>query len=89
MNIAAPRAAIARNTKYTAHTHCGERLPAAAITSRPTIWITATPMLPPPAFRPSAQPLSRWGKNALMLVIDDAKFPPPTPATAATIMNVV
>ena len=57
----APTAATDRSTKYTAHTKCGERLPAVAITSSPTTWITATPMFPPPALRPSAHPLSRCG----------------------------
>ncbi len=45
-------------------------------------------MLPPPAFRPSAQPFFRSGKKALMLVIDEAKLPPPIPVSAATARNV-
>ncbi len=57
MNSAAPTAAMAMNTRYTAHTRCGARLPAVAMTSSPINWITGTPMLPPPALRPSAQPL--------------------------------
>ena len=57
--------------------------------SSATSWITGTPMLPPPAFRPSAQPFFRWGKKALMLVIDEAKLPPPSPAKHATTMKVV
>ena len=57
--------------------------------SSATSWITGTPMLPPPAFNPSAQPLYRSGKKALMLVIDDAKLPPPSPAKHATTMKVV
>src|ERR1700730_15871565 len=89
MNNAAPIAAIDSSTRYTAHTHCGDRLPTAAITSRPTIWIVATPMLPPPAFSPSAQPLSRCGENVFMLVIDNARLPPPSPAIPATTMKVV
>ena len=40
-------------------------------------------MFPPPALIPKAQPLRRCGKNALMLVIDDAKLPPPRPQSAA------
>ena len=54
--------------------------PAVAMINSAISWITGTPMLPPPAFRPSAQPLYRSGKKALMFVIDDAKLPPPTPA---------
>lgn len=46
-------------------------------------------MLPPPAFRPSAQPFFRSGKKELMLVIDEAKLPPPTPVSSAHTMNVV
>ena len=34
---------------------------AVASTASPASWTTATPMLPPPAFRPSAQPFSRCG----------------------------
>ena len=45
-------------------------------------------MLPPPAFSPSAQPFFRSGKKELMLVIDEAKLPPPTPVSAATTRNV-
>ena len=40
-------------------------------------------MLPPPALIPKAQPLRRCGKKALMLVMDDAKLPPPSPQSAA------
>ena len=61
MNSAAPSAANAISTRYTAHTQCGDRLPAAAITNSPTSWITGTPMFPPPAFSPNAQPLCRCG----------------------------
>ena len=50
MNSAAPSAAAESSTRYTAHTQCGDRFPTAEITSRPTIWIIATPILPPPAF---------------------------------------
>ncbi|CAM5279001.1 hypothetical protein STANM309S_02198 [Streptomyces tanashiensis] len=46
-------------------------------------------MLPPPALRPSAQPFFRSGKKALMLVIEEAKLPPPTPVSAATRTKVV
>lgn len=66
------------------YTQCGDRLPASAITMSPTTWIVATPRLPPPALRPRAQPFSRWGKKALMLVMDDAKLAPPSPAIAPT-----
>src|SRR5690606_35394947 len=48
-----------------------------------TNWATEAPMLPPAAFRPSAQPFSRAGKKKLMLAIDEAKLPPPSPARAA------
>ncbi len=44
---------------------------------------TATPMLPPAALRPSAQPFSRSGKKNEMLAMLEAKFPPPSPAVAA------
>lgn len=57
------------------------------MTNSPINWITGTPMLPPPALSPSAQPLRRCGKNALMLVIDDAKLPPPRPVSAAAKRN--
>ena len=59
--------------------------PTVASTTSPTSWATGTPMLPPPALMPSAQPLSRRGKKALMLVIEEAKLPPPTPANMAMI----
>lgn len=45
-------------------------------------------MLPPPALRPSAQPFFRSGKKALMLVMLEAKLPPPTPASRPTTRNV-
>ncbi len=47
-------------------------------------WMTGTPMLPPPALSPSAQPFCRSGKNALMLVMEEAKLPPPMPASSPT-----
>ena len=40
-------------------------------------------MLPPAALRPSAQPFCFSGKKHEMLVIDEAKLPPPRPASAA------
>lgn len=46
-------------------------------------------MLPPPALRPSAQPFFRSGKKALMLVMEEAKLPPPIPASIAQIRNVL
>lgn len=67
----------------------GESDPAVDRMIKPITWMTATPRLPPPALIPSAAPFFRSGKKALILVIDEAKLPPPTPATAATIMNVV
>ena len=60
----------------------GRRPPCRSPAARPA-GSTGTPMLPPPALRPSAQPFFRSGKKALMLVIDEAKLPPPTPASAA------
>src|SRR5690242_5300988 len=42
--------------------------------------MAATPMLPPPALSPRAQPFFRSGKKALMLVMEEAKLPPPMPA---------
>ncbi len=42
-----------------------------------------TPMLPPAALRPSAQPFSRSGKKNEMFAMLEAKFPPPRPAVAA------
>ena len=53
------------------------------ITSGITICIVVTPKLPSPAFKPSAVPCSRFGKKVLMLDIDDAKLPPPTPDHSA------
>ncbi|MGY4471486.1 hypothetical protein ACVWWK_007195 [Bradyrhizobium sp. LB9.1b] len=42
-----------------------------------------TPILPPAAFRPSAHPFIRSGKKKEMLVMLDAKLPPPRPAVEA------
>jgi hypothetical protein len=53
------------------------------ITSGMTICIVVTPKLPRPAFRPSAVPCSRFGKKVLMLDIELAKLPPPTPDHSA------
>ena len=49
------------------------------ITSGITICMVVTPKLPRPAFRPNAVPCRRLGKNVLMLDIELAKLPPPTP----------
>ena len=49
------------------------------ITSGITICMVVTPKLPRPAFSPSAVPCSRFGKKVLMLDIELAKLPPPTP----------
>ena len=46
-------------------------------------WISATPMLPPAALRPSAAPFFEFGKKKLMFAIELAKLPPPKPAVAA------
>jgi len=43
-----------------------------------------TPMLPPAALSPSAQPFIRSGKKNEMLAMLEAKLPPPRPAVAAT-----
>jgi hypothetical protein len=53
------------------------------ITSGMTICIVVTPKLPRPAFSPSAVPCSRFGKKVLMLDIELAKLPPPTPDHSA------
>ncbi|KFB73634.1 MAG: hypothetical protein AW09_001111 [Candidatus Accumulibacter phosphatis] len=53
------------------------------ITNGMTICIVVTPKLPSPAFRPSAVPCSRFGKKVLMLDIELAKLPPPTPDHSA------
>ena len=48
-----------------------------------TNWITATPMLPPAAFSPRAAPFSFSGKKKEMLLMEEAKLPPPRPAVPA------
>ena len=50
--------------------------------------ITDTPALPSPALRPSARPCIRFGKKKLMLDIDEAKAPPPTPEMPASTTKV-
>src|SRR5678815_5916438 len=57
------------------------------ITSGITICMVVTPKLPRPAFRPSAVPCSRFGKKVLMLDIELAKLPPPTPDHSAISWN--
>jgi hypothetical protein len=52
-----------------------------------TICIVVTPKLPMPALMPSAVPCSRFGKNVLMLDIELAKLPPPTPDHSAISWN--
>src|SRR4051794_41815018 len=42
-----------------------------------------TPILPPAAFSPSAHPFIRSGKKKEMLVMLEAKLPPPRPAVEA------
>lgn len=54
-----------------------------AMTAGTTIWTMPVPRLPPAALGPSALPFSASGKKNEMLVIDDAKLPPPKPASAA------
>src|ERR1700746_34949 len=43
-----------------------------------------TPILPPAALMPSAEPFIRSGKKKEMLAIEEAKLPPPSPAVEAT-----
>ena len=57
------------------------------ITSGITICIVVTPKLPRPAFRPRPVPCSRFGKKVLMLDIELAKLPPPTPDHKAISWN--
>ena len=54
-----------------------------AMTAGTTIWTMPVPRLPPAALSPSAFPFSASGKKNEMLVIDEAKLPPPKPASAA------
>ena len=54
------------------------------MTAGMTSWTTPVPRLPPAALIPKAFPFSASGKKKEMFVIDDAKFPPPKPARAAT-----
>src|SRR5262249_34043668 len=58
------------------------------ITSGITICIVVTPKFPSPALMPSAVPCRRFGKNVLMLDIELAKLPPPTPHHNAINWNV-
>ena len=55
-----------------------------AMTEGMTSWTTPVPRLPPAALSPNAFPFSASGKKKEMFVIDEAKFPPPKPASAAT-----
>src|SRR5512133_3374031 len=48
-----------------------------------TICIVVTPKLPRPAFRPRPVPCSRLGKKVLILDMELAKLPPPTPDHSA------
>src|SRR5215218_8685644 len=52
----------------------GAPVPAVAMISRPISWIAGTPMFPPPALSPHANPFLRSGKKVLMLVIEEARF---------------
>ncbi len=45
--------------------------------------MTLRPRFPPAALSPSAVPLRRSGKKNAILVMDEAKLPPPNPAVAA------
>lgn len=89
MNLAAHSPATTISGMYTPSTIRGCVAPAVPITSSPMSCTTGTPMLPPPAFSPSAQPFLRSGKKALMFVIEEAKLPPPMPVSAATATKVV
>lgn len=88
MKSAAHPAASRISGMYAASTILGCVAPAVPITSSPASCTTGTPMLPPPALSPSAQPFLRSGKKALMFVIDEAKFPPPMPVSADTARKV-
>ena len=57
------------------------------MTSGMTICMAVTPKLPRPAFRPSAVPCRRLGKKPLMLDMELAKLPPPTPDHSAINWN--
>src|SRR3990172_11993146 len=58
------------------------------ITSGIRTCMVVTPKLPRPAFRPSAVPCRRLGKKVLILDIELAKLPPPTPDHSAISWNV-
>ena len=49
------------------------------------ICMVVTPKFPSPAFIPNAYPCIRFGKKKLILLMDDAKFPPPNPDKKANI----
>ncbi len=59
----------------------------AVITSGIRICMVVTPKLPRPAFRPSASPCWFFGKKVLMLLIEQAKLPPPMPERKASNWN--
>ena len=54
-----------------------------AMTAGTTSCTMPVPRLPPAALSPRAFPFSASGKKKEMLVIDEAKLPPPKPASAA------
>src|SRR4051795_13025312 len=91
--VAADRLSISRQASTAASRISGSHITPARPSVRPapatiTIgtksWTTATPRLPPAAFSPRANPLSRSGKKKEMFVMLLAKLPPPAPAVAAT-----
>ena len=49
--------------------------------------ITLTPAFPRPAFSPSERPCMRFGKKKLMLDMEEANAPPPTPESPARMMK--
>ena len=53
------------------------------ITKGQKTWVRDTSRLPMPALRPRASPCWALGKKKLMLLMDEAKAPPPTPENMA------
>ena len=49
-----------------------------------TNWVRLTPKFPMPAWMPSAVPCRRFGKNTLVLGMNEEKSPPPNPTRKAS-----